>query len=372
MTITRRFGIGYAALAGLSLVLLFWLGYHEFVEEPEEYAARGFAGIHKDTSAEASTVAFLASIPVLLCLGWWWMHRVLSPLNLLTRRIEEIEKDNLRAALPRSMNGDEVDQLSAGFNAMMGRLHRAFRQVEDFTLNASHELNTPLTVMRAQLEMALGEGMDLNPQQRELIESQLDEVLRLGALVNSLTFLTKADAGLLPLDRQAVALDELVRESFDDALQLGSPHGIEVTLQRCDETAILGNRHRLRQLLLVLVDNAVKYNRPGGTIIISLAVTDNVADLRITNEGDGIEGDDTADLFDRFVRGRNARGKVDGSGLGLSIARWIVQLHGGSVQLISGKDRTTTALVRLPTSEIEVRCVRETPGLDSPLDSFQI
>jgi signal transduction histidine kinase len=186
------------------------------------------------------------------------------------------------------------------------------------------------------------------PEHAGWIESQLDEVQRLSKIVDSLTLLSKADAGLVVLDRKAVRFDELVREAFEDAHILAQAAGVKVTLNDCEEASVFGDRHRLRQLLLILSDNAVKYNRPGGTVHISLRAGGGFADLKITNTGDGIAPGMEGRLFGRFVRGENARGKVEGSGLGLTIAQWIVQSKGGTIELRSEPDQRTTAMVRLP------------------------
>ena len=119
-------------------------------------------------------------------------------------------------------------------------------------------------------------------------------------------------------------------------------------LDGCAEAVVTGDRHRLRQLLLLLADNAVKYNRAGGEIHISLRVQDGTAELRMTNDGGGITPETQRRLFDRFVRGENAKGKVEGCGLGLTIAQWIVHAHGGTIELVPESGEKTTALVRLP------------------------
>ncbi len=352
MTITKRLGLRYAFMAVICLLLLVWLGYHEFVVEPAAFAARGVSDLHKDTSAELATVCFLGTIPILLGIGWWWMRRALAPLSALTHAAEQIESTNLRLPLPRSMNDDEVDRLAAVFDSMTARLDASFQQIREFTLHASHELKTPLTVMRAQLETALHENGAFSSDKGEWIVSLLDEVQRLTKIVDSLTLLTKADAGLVALERKPVHLDQLVREAFEDAQILAQPHGVHVTVEHCNDTIVIGDRHRLRQLLLILTDNAVKYNRPGGTINILLRHVGDNAELRLTNSGSGLAPMTFANVFAPFVRGENARGKVDGCGLGLTIAQWIVQAHGGTIQLIAESDSKATALVRLSATHV--------------------
>lgn len=366
MTITKRIGIGYLIMASVCVLLLIWLWHHEFVEEPEEYAALGLGNIHNETAAEASTVCFLALIPVLLGFGWWWTRRVLAPLRMLAIRVENLHSHNLQEPLPRSMNGDEVDKLTSVFNSMTARLDESFRRIHEFTLHASHELKTPLTVMHAQLEMALRESASSPPEQSAWLDSQLDEVNRLTQIVDSLTLLTKADAGLVELERQSVHLGELVEEAFEDALILAQPHDVQVKLGKCEDAVITGDRHRLRQLLLILTDNAVKYNHPGGTIDISLGRAGGDVELRMTNSGRGLTSKTLPNVFDRFVRGENARGKVEGCGLGLTIAQWIVQAHGGNIQLVAETGGATTALCRFPALAAGAPAGESRPELSPP------
>jgi signal transduction histidine kinase len=209
--------------------------------------------------------------------------------------------------------------------------------------------------MRAHLETALREGQSMPPGQAEWIDGQLDEVKRLTQIVDSLTLLTKADAGLVKLGRQPVQLSELVEEAFEDAQALAGPRGVRVTLGECAGAVLDGDRHRLRQLLLILTDNAAKYNRPGGTIALSLRHTGDFAELRITNTGDGITQKTFDRVFERFARGANAQEQTEGCGLGLTIAQWIVHAHGGTIQLIAEEGNRTTALVRLPAQRGETR-----------------
>jgi signal transduction histidine kinase len=286
---------------------------------------------------------------VLLCLGWWWMRRALAPLKALSGAVEKVHTQNLKEPLPRSMNGDEVDKLTAAFNSTSARLDESFRRIHEFTLHASHELKTPLTIMRVQLETRLQDEQSLSPEDVEWLECELNEVMRLSSIVDSLTLLTKGEAGQVKLERKPVRLDELVRESFDDAQILAEAQGVKVALEECAAVEFSGDRHRLRQLLLNLADNAVKYNCPGGSVTMALRRRNGTAEIEITNTGEGIPPELQARVFERFVRGDEARSRaIEGCGLGLTICRWIVQSHGGTIQLSSDAARKTRALVRLP------------------------
>ncbi|MBL9176386.1 MAG: HAMP domain-containing protein [Verrucomicrobiales bacterium] len=365
MTISRRLGIGYASIAAVCLALVAWLGYHEFVEEPAEYAAKGLTNLHRDTQAELSTVCFLALVPVLLGAGWLWVRHALSPLKSLSEAVERVDSLNLGKPLPRSRRGDEVDRLAAAFNVMTARLDEGIRHIHEFTLHASHELKTPLTVMRAQLETVLREAPFPVPDHLQWVEGQIDEVNRLTRIVDSLSLLTKADAGLVTLEQRPVNLRELVVESYEDAQVLASPRGLTVTLGPCEDVTVIGDRHRLRQLFLILADNAVKYSTTGATITMSLGVHNGAAGYQISNPADDISDSTLSRIFGRFVRGENARGTADGCGLGLTIAKWIVDSHGGSIRLGRDDAGRIAAQIRIPLPHAAT-AGPESPGAAGP------
>jgi signal transduction histidine kinase len=237
------------------------------------------------------------------------------------------------------------------FNSMAARLDVSIQQLRHFTLHASHELKTPLAIMRIQLGTMLEGKSDLNAEQIEWLECELDEVQRLTRIVDALTLLTKADTGLVKLERKAIHFDELMREAFEDAQMLAESKGIQVKLTACEPVELLGDRDRLRQLLLNLTDNAIKYNIDGGQVSLALRNHEGSAELEVTNTGEGIPPETQAHVFDRFFRGEEARARaIEGCGLGLSICRWIVQAHNGRIELASELGKQTTIRVRLPIS----------------------
>ena len=205
--------------------------------------------------------------------GWWLMSRALAPLEALTSAVETIHERNLHERLPRTGNGDELDRLTEVFNAMTARLDESFQRIREFTLHASHELKTPLTVMQGELETAWREET-LSDAERERVFSQLDEVQRLAKIVDGLSLLTKADAGQITLALEPVRMHDIVREAVEDAQHLAQGQNVQVGLAACEDVSVRGDRHRLRQLLLNLTDNAIKYNRPDGTVTLSLRRVD--------------------------------------------------------------------------------------------------
>ncbi|TAL01441.1 MAG: HAMP domain-containing histidine kinase, partial [Verrucomicrobia bacterium] len=284
--------------------------------------------------------------------GWFLMRRALSPVAALTQAAEKIHDRNLNQKLPRTGNGDELDRLTEVFNAMTTRLDGSFTRIREFTLHASHELKTPLTILHGELETALNEPSLTEPQ-RERLASQLDEIQRLGKIVDGLTLLTKADAGQIELKREPVPLDEIVRDVFADAQILARPANISVRLADCVPLKVQGDKHRLRQLLLNLADNAIKYNQPGGAVEFSLRSSGANAELQISNTGKGIPPEQLPRIFEPFFRGDASHNRaVDGCGLGLSIARWICAAHGGNLLLTSVSGQPTVATVSLPLADV--------------------
>jgi len=356
MSIRTRLTLWYAGIMFVSLLAMGMLSYHAFAPEPQS-SGRGIGTPAKPDEPDESDVReiiriiFWCGVPAsLLALGggWWLMRKALAPVAALTRAAERTNEHNLDKPLPRTGNGDELDRLTEVFNGMTERLNHAFLRIREFTLHASHELKTPLTVIHGELETALQDAT-LSAAQRGQMESELDEVQRLTKIVDGLALLTKADAGQIALARGPVRLDEIVREACTDAQSLARPHDIQVSVTACEELTVTGDRHRLRQLLLNLSDNAIKYNRRNGTVTLSLRRVASTAEVAIANTGSGIPAEILPRVFDPFFRGDPSHSHaVDGCGLGLSIARWIATAHGGSIQISSEPSRLTTATVRLP------------------------
>jgi signal transduction histidine kinase len=355
MSIRIRLTLWYAAIMFVSLLTMGVLSYRQFA--PNSLGMRKSVGTDEEDEGdfrESLSILLWCGLPasaLALAGGWWLMRKSLEPVAALTRAAEEINEHNLRRQLLRTGTNDELDRLTQVFNEMTARLDDSFKRIREFTLHASHELKTPLTVIHAELETGL-EELALTPAQRERLLSELDEVQRLTKIVDGLTLLTKADAGQIKLDWEPLRLDELVREACADAQSLARPHEIEVTLAGCEETTVVGDRHRLRQLLLNLSDNAIKYNRRGGFVTLGLRRSSGKIELTVTNSGEGIPAEMLPRLFDRFFRGDPSHGNVvEGCGLGLSIAQWIVSAHNGEIEITSVPSQHTTVTVRLPLSK---------------------
>jgi len=357
VTIRMRLTVWYVGVMFVSLVAMGLLVYHEFVIEPRnDLREARETGKPLETEQEEAYeivgIVLWCGLPaaaLALGGGWWLMRKGLSPVTALTRAAENASERNLGEPLARSRNGDELDRLTEVFNAMTVRLHGSFQRIREFTLHASHELKTPLTILRGEMETQL-ENAGHSSAQRESLLSQLDEVQRLTRIVDGLSLLTKADAGQVRLNLEPVRLDELVRDACADAQILAKPYSVSIGLGACDAVTVRGDRHRLRQLLLNLTDNAVKYNQPGGGVDVELrCLGQSVAELTVSNTGKGIPPERLVRVFDRFWRGDESHnGEVDGCGLGLSICEWIVNAHSGSIKLTSLPSEFTKVAVTIP------------------------
>lgn len=347
MKIRTRVTLWYAAILIVSLIVM---GAGTYQEIWEQLQNEHLKNTRTHALGEASEMVFYAGVPaVLLGLlgGWLITRRALGSVTALTEAMERKNDVNLREPLPARGSRDELDRLTEVFNAMTSRLDSSFQRIREFTLHASHELKTPLTVMRGELETALRED---NPSasQREMLLNQLDEIERLAKIVDGLTLLTKADTGQIKLNFEPVRVDELVRESVADAKILAQPQTIQVNLCACDKSIVSGDRHRLRQLLLNLTDNAIKYNQPNGRVDISLVQVNGLAELKIENTGPGLPVELQPRVFERFFRGDASHSStVEGCGLGLSISQWIVLAHNGSIRFVSEPGKLTTVTIKL-------------------------
>ncbi len=349
MKIATRLILGTAALLLIALLLTVWLAVRELTGQALPQGLKN-AVLEAEVRWQLGMILFRVGAPLFaatLALYIWARH-LMRPVGKLASAARRLSAERLHERLPISGRGDEFDELTTVFNEMTARLEQSFEQVREFTLNASHELKTPLTIMRADVEGMMDDAHFSEPQ-RAVLYAHVDEIDRMARLVDSLSFLTKADAQMIPLALENVSLDELVREAAEDAEVLAAAHHVTAQLGECAPTQVLGDRHRLRQVLLILCDNGVKYNRRDGTgrIALSLLRQDNEAVLTVINTGPTLDPDEQLKVFDRFYRGSSEQSRcIEGSGLGLSIVQWLVQQHGGKIAC-SSCDGETRFIIKL-------------------------
>ena len=296
---------------------------------------------------------FLVLIPIALAFsvggGWFLAYKSLKPVDEVTRTFRQITARNLDQQIPERGVDDEIGRLVSTFNGMILRLKNSFSQVTQFSVDASHELRTPLTIMRGEVELALRNPKETE-EYRRILASILEEVIRLSNIIDSLLTLSKSDIGQQEvLFKEQVDLKDLMAELYEDCEIIAMKKQISIELSHNEELSINGDRIRLRQLLLNLVDNAIKYTPERGRVTLSLERDNGFARIVIRDTGIGIAKDEHSKIFDRFYRVDKARSReLGGSGLGLSIAKWIAEMHKGRIEVESELDFGSAFLVYLP------------------------
>jgi heavy metal sensor kinase len=280
--------------------------------------------------------------------GWLLAHRALSPLDDMTRAARTIGAGRLSARIELTGANDELDRFAETLNEMLARLEAAFTEMRQFTADASHELQTPLTILRGEMEIALRSKR--NPEEYvEVMRSALEETERISILVEGLLLLARSDAGVLKMDRRPVDLLALVEEVLGQLGPMAQEKKLSLIPARIEPAVVSGDLAHLRRLLLNLVDNAIKYTRPGGEVRVSVAPGKENALLVVADTGVGVPDDEKQKIFQRFYRSPEARaGSQGGSGLGLSIVKSIVEAHGGKIELESEPGKGSAFKVWLP------------------------
>lgn len=297
-------------------------------------------------------VLLVVAIPIALAVslagGWFLAGRALRPVDKITLAAQRIAAGDLSQRLSMPAAHDEIGRLAATFNNMIGRLDTSFRQIRQFTSDASHELRTPLTVMKGETDLVLRRPRLLDDY-KSVLESNLEEIDRMTRIVDELLFLSRADMGEVRVESLPVAMESLVEDIHRQAKLLAQDRNIEVLLGTVMPVVVQGDDLRLRELLLNLVENAMKYSYPGGKVEIALLNDGREARLSVTDHGIGIAPADHKKIFQRFFRTDVARGHTKkGTGLGLAICAWIAELHKGRVEVKSALGQGSTFTVVLP------------------------
>jgi len=312
----------------LAMLGFSWLVYTLAASNPSEQAQAGLPGLRGFL-----VLAFVVVLIAALVASWLAAGRALRPLVTVARLMEEIGLTrDLRRRLPVTKSQDEVGRLSEAFNGMLQRLEETQQQLTGaleaqrrFVADSSHELRTPLTTVRSNAGLLL-QRTDLAEEDRQAaLRDIASESERMGRLVGDLLTLARADAGQ-QLQHQLVELAGLVHEVTDQAQRAHPSRTVSVWTERAE---VSGDAEALKQLLWILLDNAVKYTHDGGRIDVRLVRRDAL-DLSVADDGVGIPDGDEERIFGRFYRADAAR-SGEGAGLGLSIARWIVEQHGGTI-----------------------------------------
>jgi two-component system, OmpR family, sensor kinase len=288
-----------------------------------------------------------AAAAVALAGGWLITGRAMAPLGRMSATASAISASNLSERIDVAHAKSELGQLAAVLNAAFDRLEAAFQQQARFTADASHELRTPLSIVMSHAELALRRERTVKDY-RETIETCLRAAGRMKTVVEGLLTLARADAGEARIRREPTGLDAIVSETVALLAPLAKEKNVTVEVA-AEPTEVLGDPDRLREVVGNLLGNALQYNRPAGTVHIALGPEAGEAVLTVADTGIGIPESDLPHVFERFYRVDKARSRQHGgNGLGLAIAKWVVEAHGGSITCTSREGVGTTFAVRLP------------------------
>ncbi len=295
---------------------------------------------------------FLMGFPVILILssvgGYFLAKFSMKPIDKLATAASDITASNLSMRLQSPGTKDEIDRLTVTLNNMIQRLDQSFTQIKQFTSDASHELKTPLTILRGELEIALTKSDTIEDYQY-VIASSLDEVIRLTNVVEALLELSRADSGQLKLDKKKDDISKLLNDLTEDIEILAEEKEIRVISHIDPDLVCHFDSARMHQALLNLMDNAVKYTPEGGKIFIYAEKDINNIKISIIDTGIGIPEDQLPSIYDRFFRVDKARNsRIQGTGLGLSIVKWILDAHYAQINVKSALNKGSSFEILLP------------------------
>ncbi len=326
----------------------------------------------EDALAKLLTILAI-TVPSILMIaslgGLFLANKALKPVDRITQTARMITSQNLNQRIQTLKVKDEISRLIDTFNEMISRLDQSFRQIKQFTTDASHELKTPLTILKGEVEVALRKKR-LPHEYEQILESNLEEINRMSKIVEDLLLLSKADIGEIQLNREDINLTRFMAGLVEQMKILAQPKNIRIEMNNhqaedMEEIHILGDALRMRELFINLIENGIKYTEEGGSVLITLTkeigeshtpLTSNgkranhFAKIIVADTGIGIAKEDQEKIFNRFFRVDKARSREQGgSGLGLSICKWIVEAHQGEITVQSEPGKGSSFIVRLPS-----------------------
>jgi heavy metal sensor kinase len=315
-------------------------------------------------------IILIITVPLALMVaslgGQFLAHQALKPVDDITQTARMITSQNLNQRISPPRVKDEISRLIETFNGMISRLDQSFRQIKQFSSDASHELKTPLTILKGEVEVMLRK--ERTPQEyQQTLKSNLEEINRMSQIVEDLLLLSRADTGQIELNRGNINLTEMLSEVIAQMGMLARSKGLDLSKSNNHpDICIFGDALRIRELLINLIDNGIKYTEEGGSVRVSLQKElrpagkypsdrvekerENFIKIIVSDTGIGISKEDQGKVFNRFFRVDKARSREQGgSGLGLSICKWIVEAHQGEIEVESELGKGSSFIVRLPS-----------------------
>jgi heavy metal sensor kinase len=327
---------------------------------PDELKNKYFLAIGRSLAVPYRAVAdftttYLRIAPAMLVLaslfGWWLAGLAIRPVNSVAQAAQNVTGSNITVQIPLRGAGDELDHLIDSFNQMTERLHQSFEQIRRFSTDVSHELRTPITAIRGQLEVALFTA-ETPDQYREAMINAMEDIEKLSSIVRALLLLSQAESGQLVLQKAPLELGEVVTDLVDQFQIPAEEKEVRLTSTAESCAPVEADRTQIERLLSNLLSNAIKYTPKGGTVnvIVGPAREPGWTKISVEDTGVGIPAENLPHIFDRFYRVRNAQtNSIQGLGLGLSFVAWIVEAHGGRIDVASNSGVGSRFTVLLPS-----------------------
>lgn len=292
-------------------------------------------------------ISIPTSISVTIVVGYFMAKKALRPVDQIRRAAIKITSSNLDEKIDIGGRRDELTRLAETFNAMIVRLKDSFQRINQFSIDVSHELRTPLTILKGETEVALRKERD-KEDYKTLLVSNLEEVDRMSRIIDDLLLLSKAETKEIKLNQEEIALRDLIMGVCMDMKISATNKDIELHITELEDVRLKGDELKLRRMLWNIVENGIKYSSSGGTVAISSYVSDGYARIDVKDNGVGIAQEDIKFIFDRFYRADRSRRRETGSGLGLSISKWIAEAHRGAIEVKSKPGEGSLFSIKLP------------------------
>jgi two-component system, OmpR family, sensor kinase len=309
-------------------------------------------GEQSDRLESAASSVFLG-IPLALIVaaagGYLMAKKSLQPVTTMSAKAREISAATLTERIAVGNERDELGFLATTLNDLLERMQRVFDSQKRFMADASHELRTPLSIIQGEADVALARRDRSAEEYRQSVEVMQKASLKLTRIVQNLFLLARTDAGAYPMNCSRFYLDELIAESVRSMRSVAAGRGVELSAAFDSDLLIVADEELINRMLLNLVENAVKFTPRGGHVRVEARGRENRYEIRVADDGEGIAEADRGRIFDRFFRGdRTRQSRAGGAGLGLPIARWIAEAHGGSLVLERSDATGSTFLAILP------------------------
>lgn len=292
-------------------------------------------------------ISIPTSIGATIILGYFMAKKSLRPVDQIRRAAVKISSSNLDERIDIKGRKDELSRLAETFNAMINRLKDAFQRVNQFSIDVSHELKTPLTILKGETEVALRKER-ANEEYKKLLESNLEEIDRMSRIIDDLLLLSKADSKDMKLNVENISLRDLLADVCMNMKIVATNKGIDLAVNELADVRFIGDELKLRRMLLNIIENGIKYTQEGGIVTVSSSTDNGYAYITVKDNGAGISKDDLKYIFDRFYRADRSRKRESGSGLGLSISKWIAEAHKGTIEVESQLSTGSQFSIKLP------------------------